>query len=71
MLVEFAEIEDRDKLVPTATNMTVETMPNDNLVRYVRLAIFSMSSSELFSAVWRRDHTQCHIFSEDQQTCEG
>ena len=32
MLVEFAEIEDRDKLVPAVTNMTVETMPNDNLV---------------------------------------
>ena len=35
MLVEFAEIEDRDKLVPSVTNMTVETMPNDNLVHYV------------------------------------
>ena len=35
MLVEFAEIEDRDKLVPSVTNMTVETMPNDNLVQYL------------------------------------
>ena len=32
MLVEFVEIEDRDNLAPSVTNMTVETMPNDNLV---------------------------------------
>ena len=27
--------QDRDKLVPSVTNMTVETMPNDNLVHYI------------------------------------
>ena len=35
MLVEFAEIEDRDNLSPSVTNMTVETMPNDNLVHLI------------------------------------
>ena len=33
MLVEFADIVDKDKLAPTVSNMTVEAMPNDNLVR--------------------------------------
>ena len=33
MLVEFNELLDRTELSPVATNMTVEAMPNDNLVR--------------------------------------
>ena len=33
MLVEFSELLDRNELSPAATNMTVEAMPNDNLVR--------------------------------------
>ena len=33
MLVEFAELEESEALVPALANMTVETMPNDNLVR--------------------------------------
>ena len=33
MLVEFVDIVDRDHLSPSVSNMTVETMPNDNLVR--------------------------------------
>ena len=33
MLVEFSELLDRTELCPAATNMTVEAMPNDNLVR--------------------------------------
>ena len=33
MLVEFSELVDRAQLSPVATNMTVEAMPNDNLVR--------------------------------------
>ena len=33
MLVEFSELLDRTELSPVATNMTVEAMPNDNLVR--------------------------------------
>ena len=32
MLVEFAELEESEALVPALANMTVETMPNDNLV---------------------------------------
>ena len=32
MLVEFSELLDRTELSPVATNMTVEAMPNDNLV---------------------------------------
>ena len=32
MLVEFAEIQQREKFLPSVANMTVETMPNDNLV---------------------------------------
>ena len=60
MLVEFVEIGDRDKLVPTVTNMTVETMPNDNLVIFFLILInllfltllcfvnFSLISLQLF-----------------------
>ena len=33
MLVEFTDIINKDKLAPNVTNMTVEAMPNDNLVR--------------------------------------
>ena len=68
MLVEFAEIEDRDKLVPSVTNMTVETMPNDNLVTYVHDSFHALM---FFTTVWRRGHSQCHILHEDQQTCQG
>ena len=32
MLVEFSDIEDRDKLRPVTSNLTVETLPNDNLL---------------------------------------
>ena len=33
MLVEFSELLDRNELSSVATNMTVEAMPNENLVR--------------------------------------
>ena len=33
MLVEFTELVDRAHLNPVTSNMTVEAMPNDNLVR--------------------------------------
>ena len=32
MLVEFSDIEDRDNLRPVTSNLTVETLPNDNLL---------------------------------------
>ena len=32
MLVEFSSLLDKDQVAPTASNMTVEAMPNDNLV---------------------------------------
>lgn len=32
MLVEFSDIQDRASLSPAATNMTVDTLPNDNLL---------------------------------------
>ena len=32
MLVEFTELVDRAHLNPVTSNMTVEAMPNDNLV---------------------------------------
>lgn len=31
--MEFSELLDMSELSPVATNMTVEAMPNDNLVR--------------------------------------
>ena len=33
MLVEFTELVDKSNLNPAASNMTVEAMPNDNLVK--------------------------------------
>ena len=41
MLVEFSELLDRAELSPVATNMTVEAMPNDNLVRTKYKYIFT------------------------------
>ena len=60
MLVEFAEIEDRDKLVPTATNMTVETMPNDNLVCLVSI-IFPELIINVSSCLAERSHSMSHF----------
>ena len=60
MLVEFADIEDRDKLVPTATNMTVETMPNDNLVCLVS-NIFPELIINVSSCLAERSHSMSHF----------
>ena len=67
MLVEFADIVDKDKLAPTVSNMTVEAMPNDNLVRKELRINFPKIQ---FSAFERRTNNECSVHSKDQQTNE-
>ena len=63
MLVEFADIVDKDKLAPTVSNMTVEAMPNDNLVRKeLRIKL----QKNQFSAFERRTNNECNFHCEDQ-----
>ena len=52
MLVEFTELVDRAHLSPVTSNMTVEAMPNDNLVSFdqdLRSNILSWFWFQLFS----------------------
>ena len=63
MLVEFADIVDKDKLAPTVSNMTVEAMPNDNLVRKELRINFPKIQ---FSAFERRTNNECNVHCEDQ-----
>ena len=57
MLVEFSELLDKNELSPVATNMTVEAMPNDNLVRT------SINKSSISTAGVQSRGKSCEILS--------
>ena len=70
MLVEFAELEESEALVPALANMTVETMPNDNLVRDTVSSTVTMILL-CAAAAGGRGHTQHHLPAAGQQTRAG
>ena len=62
MLVEFNELLDRTELSPVATNMTVEAMPNDNLVSGNVYTFFCIVSHHTaLSSEWIRDHPKSSL----------
>ena len=71
MLVEFAELEESEALVPALANMTVETMPNDNLVSDTVCSIVTAVTMSCAAAAGGRGHAQLHLPAAGQQTSAG